>query len=155
MSITNLTLRLVLTQTAKKIAQVFAAQQPTPQKQQQVQLNTLAVCLMNDYLQKMKIQTDLASGDSWNPVLRLCSDVADLLVVGVGRLECRPIMPKQTVCVVPPEVWEDRIGYVVVEIDTLHRKANLLGFASRVTSDELPLNQLQPPRKLISYLQKI
>jgi hypothetical protein len=145
-------LPLPITQTARRTAQQFASTQPTPQKAEQVRLNTLAVCVVNDYLQLMGIPTDLSVGDSWNPIVRLCADVADLEVSGLGRLECRPVKRQQATCYVPPEVWSDRIGYVVVEIDESSNQATVLGFAQTAAREELPISQLQSVEELIEHL---
>lgn len=160
-------LPLPITLLARRTAQEFASQQPTPQKAEQVRLNTLAVHAVNDYLQMMAIPTDLAVSDSWNPVVRMCADVADLEVIGVGRLECRPVRKHQQTCYVPPEVRTDRIGYVVVEIDESSLEATVLGFCpianppnpSWVTDetlaiDELPISQLQAVEDLIDRLNQ-
>lgn len=149
----DLSLSLPITQTALRTAQQFAKEQPTAQKAEQVRLNTLAVCAVNDYLQMMGIATDLNASDSWNPVLRLCADVADLEVTGIGRLECRPYRNSQPTCYIPPEVWLDRVGYVVVEIDERSLEAKVLGFTKTATErEELPIRQLQPIDDLIDVL---
>ncbi|HEY9610123.1 DUF1822 family protein [Allocoleopsis sp.] len=148
----NLSLSLPITQTALRTAQQFANEQPTPQKAEQVRFNTLAVCVVNDYLQMMGIPTNLKASDSWNPVLRLCANVADLEVTGVGRVECRPHQNSQPNCYIPPEVWLDRVGYVVVEIDELSLEATVLGFTQNVAREELPIRQLQPIEDLIDCL---
>ncbi|NJP09766.1 MAG: DUF1822 family protein [Leptolyngbyaceae cyanobacterium RU_5_1] len=161
-------LPLPITQAAYRTAQEFASQQPTSDKVEQVRLNTLAVLVVQDYLQMMEIPTNLAAGDSWNPVTRLCADVADLKIPGVGRLECRPVRPNQTTCQVPPETWEDRdrrdydrnsqeyddirVGYVVVQVDESAREAQLLGFVPTVPTEELPLSWLRSPEDLLDYL---
>ena len=146
-------LSLPITQTARQTAQQFASEQPTPQKAEQVRLNTLAVCAVNDYLQQiLGIPTDLSKSDSWNPVVRLCADVADLEVIGVGRLECRSLKSYQQTCHIPPEVWSDRIGYVVVQIDESSQEAIVLGFAQTATTEELSVSQLQPIDDLIDCL---
>lgn len=98
-------LPLPITQATRRMAQEFANQQPNANKADQVRLNTLAVLVMHDYLQLMEIPTNLTASDSWNPVLRLCADVADLQVAGLGRLECRPVLPSHTLCSIPPETW--------------------------------------------------
>lgn len=151
----NFALPLPLTQNARRVAQQFASQQPTPEKAEQVRLNTLAVWVVNDYLQMMGIPTDLSAGDSWNPVVRLCADVADLEVTGAGRLECRPVKKCQRSCYIPPEVWQERIGYMVVEIEDSLREACLLGFAPTAATHELPVSQLQPPEDLIDCLSQL
>ena len=146
-------LSLPITRTARQIAQQFAREQPTPQKAEQVRLNTLAVCVVNDYLQQiLGIPTDLSKSDSWNPVVRLCADVADLEVIGVGRLECRSLKSHQQTCHIPPEVWSDRIGYVVVQIDESSLEAIVLGFVQTATTEELSVSQLRPIDDLIDCL---
>lgn len=145
-------LPLPITQFALQTADRFARQQPTPQKAAQVRLNTIAVAVMNDYLQMMGIATNLQASDSWNPVIQLCADVADLEVAGAGKLECRPVLGGST-CVVPPEVWQDRIGYVVVAIDEGAREATLLGFAEQA-AEMLLVRQLQSPEALLEQLDR-
>lgn len=151
----NFALTLPITQKASKTAQEFASQQPTPEKAEQVRLNTLAVWVVNDYLQMMDIPTNLEASDSWNRVMRYCADVADLEVPSVGRLECRPIPLHQQICSVPPETWEERVGYVVVQIDESLQEARLMGFAPSVATEELPLSQLQPLEALIEHIGQL
>lgn len=146
-------LPLPITQRAVSFANQFAQRQPTRQKAEQVRLNTLAVCAVNDYLQMMGIATDLAAGDSWNAVTQLCADVADLEVSGLGRLECRPVLTRST-CAVPAEVWGDRIGYVVVQIDESEQSANLLGFVEQA-AEELQVARLRSPEMLLDHLDHL
>lgn len=154
-SMLEFALPLPIAQSSRHIAEQFANQQPTPAKAEQVRQNTLAVLTVNDYLQLMDIPTDLRVGDSWNSVMRLCADVADLEIVGIGRLECRPVGLDATTCIVPPETWEDRIGYVVVELDEATQSAQVLGFVPAVQQEELPLNQLRSPEDLLDHLDAL
>ncbi len=151
----NFAVPLPIAQAARITAQHFANQQTTPQKAEQVRLNTLAVWVVNDYLQMMDIPTDLQASDSWNPVIRICADVADLQISGVGSLECRPVKVTDDICSVPPETWEERVGYVVVQIDESYQEAQLLGFVASIATEELPLNQLQSPEALIEHLGQL
>lgn len=145
-------LPLPITQTALAIAEHFANQQPTPDKATQVWLNTLAVHAVHDYLEMMGITTDLKASDSWNSIAQLCADTADLMLPNYGRLECRPVSALAATCPVPPEVWDDRIGYVVVQIEEATQQATLLGFVEHATVEELPLHQLQPIDALFDHL---
>lgn len=147
-------LALPITQSARQTAQIFRQQQSTPEKAKQVYLNTLAVWAVKDYLSMMEIPCNLEASDSWNPVIRLCADVADLVVSGIGRLECRPILPQAVTCALPPEVWSDRIGYLVVVIDEEHRQACLLGFTPSASTGSIPLNQLQPLESLLAHISE-
>lgn len=153
--IEDCSLTLPITIEARRIAQQFSRQQPTPEKAEQVRLNTLAVRSVNDYLQMMGIPTDLASSDSWNPIVRLCANVADLEVIGLGRLECRAIAASEQTCYVPPEVWEDRIAYVVVQLDEARGESKMLGFAKQATQEHLPIGQLQPLENLLLHLNQL
>ncbi len=149
----NWALPLPITQMARRKAQEFANMQPTPQKAEQVWLNTLAVYVVNDYLQMIGIPTNLAVSDSWNSVTRLCADVADLEIIGVGRLECRPLKPQAQTCYFPPEVWSERIGYVAVQLDESTWEAKVLGF-SQTAEEELVTTQLLPIEALIDCLNQ-
>jgi hypothetical protein len=151
----DLALTLPITQAACRTAQQFANQQPTSEKAEQVRLNTLCVWVVNEYLEMMDIPTQLTKSDSWNSVLRLCTDVADLELLGIGRLECRPVRFGEEICYIPPETWEERVGYVVVQIDESRQEAKLLGFVRNVATEELPLSELQPLEDFIEYLAQL
>jgi hypothetical protein len=149
----ELALAMPLTQAGLEMADRFAEAQPEGPKRHQVRNNTLAVQVVADYLNLMGIPTDLPLSDSWNPVLQLCSDVADLEIPGVGRLECRPVDSLEAPCHVPLEVWDDRIGYVVVYLDrTVRQEGLILGFVPQVTQEALPLDQLDSIEALLGHL---
>lgn len=151
----DIALPIPITEEARRLAQQFARQQPTAQKAEQVRLNTLAVVAVHEYLQMMAIPTDLGASDSWNPVVRLCADTADLVVPAVGRLECRSVNPGEAACIVPPEVWEDRVGYVVIQIDPSLQESVILGFTPTATVEALPIAQLQSPEALLEHLHNL
>lgn len=130
--IENFALPMLIGRNWRRLAKQFALAQPNRQKAEQVYFNTLAVCVVHDYLQWMGISTKLNAGDSWNPIARLASDVADLQVTGLGVLECRPIRENQQICRIPQEVWGDRIGYVMVQIEDSVKAANILGFINSI-----------------------
>lgn len=152
---TEFAISLPITGENRKIASQFAARQPTRKKAKQVLLNTIAVSVVNNYLTMLDIATDLASSDSWNPVMQLCNDTADLQLPGVGILECRPIENSDLSCRIPLEVWDSRIGYVVVRIDDSLRRATILGFTPQVTAEELDLTCLRPPEALIDRIHEL
>ena len=145
-------LQLPITESARTTAREFAQAQPTPEKAYQVLQNSLAVWVMNDYCQMMGIPTDLEHSDSWNPMTQMMSNVADLTLPGVGQLECRPVLAEADRCLVPPEVWDLRVGYVVVAIDDPLQTAHLLGFTPTVTEEEFPLTQLQPLENFFDHV---
>ena len=151
--------RMPVTQAARRTAQQFALQHPNPEKAVRVRLNTLAVWVVSDYLQLMDIPTELSAGDSWNPVMRLSDDVADLVVSGLGRLECRCVLPGEESCAIPPEVWLNRIGYVVVRIEESLREATLLGFIPPFPAESpverVGVAQLQSLDEFLDYIGRL
>lgn len=136
-----LTFTSSLTSSFKHQAETFSREQRNADKARQVYLNTLAVQAVHFYCNCMEIETDLGASESWNSVSRSLMDVADLVITGKGRLECRPVLPGDNVCSLPPEVQEDRLGYVVVEIDEDDFEATLLGF-NPVFENQLSVQQL-------------
>jgi Protein of unknown function (DUF1822) len=151
----NCALPLPIDRVARHTAQKLAQQQPTSEKAEQVLLNILAVFTVNYYLDLMSIATDWQKSDSCNPVIRLCANVADLELPGIGRLECRPVLSSQDSCYIPHETWNERVGYVVVQIDEELLEAKILGFVPQVQTEQLPLSQLQPLEALIEYLDQL
>ncbi|MCT7993454.1 DUF1822 family protein [Laspinema olomoucense] len=152
---TNLTIPMLIARTSRRLAKQFALEQPNRQKAEQVYFNTLAICVVKDYLEWMGIATEVSAAESWNAIARLGSNVADLPVTGLGRIECRPMREHEPNCHIPPEVWCDRIGYVVVQIQDSLKEATILGFINRIDSQQFPLNQLQPIETLLTTLAEL
>lgn len=148
----NSALSLPIVQAARTYAQQFAQQQNSIDKSEQVRLNTLAVWVVKDYLQMMDVATDLINSQSWNSVMRIVADIADLKLPGIGYLECRPVKVGQTECYVPPETWEDRVGYVIVEIDELELVGKIIGFIPQVKAEYLRLDRILAIEDLFEHL---
>lgn len=144
----TLCLKITLGQEAHAIARQFAVEQTTPQKGKQTYLNTLAVYAVYSYLKWMQIDTALEEGDSWHPLKRALFDVADLVIPNIGKLECRPVQPGETVVSLPPEAMENRIGYVAVQFSERLNEVQLLGFVRTVNIssvwEQIPLASLKP-----------
>ncbi|WGV26507.1 DUF1822 family protein [Halotia branconii] len=136
-------------------AEDLRQQQATPEKAEQVYLNTLSVSFVNSYLSYMGFETDLNKSDSWNVIQQTLMDVADLSIKNLGLLECRPVLEDARFVYVPPEVQSNRIGYVAVQIGKSFREATLLGFVKQVQTDLLPINQLQSLDDLLEYLEEL
>ncbi|NET64922.1 MAG: DUF1822 family protein [Moorea sp. SIO1G6] len=135
-----------------QLAETFSQEQHEPDKAQDVYLNTLAVYAVNFYLQCLEVETDLAASDSSNPALRSLMNVSDLMVKDWGKLECRPVLPGDIVCHIPPESRQDRVGYVVVEINQPSNQAKLLGFAKTALGGSLEISKIQSLEELIKQL---
>lgn len=150
----DLTISLPIPQDYRRLAAEFSRQQPTEEKAEQVFLNTLAVLVVNDCLQMLGFSPNLAASDSWNPTVRMMADIADLVVRGKGKLECRPIRKGAEFCRIPLEVWLDRIGYVVVEIDEDFLAGKIWGFLPEVTRERVAIANLQPLELLLTKLHE-
>jgi hypothetical protein len=136
-------------------AEQFRRYQSNPAQAKQVYLNTLAVYAVNVYLQCRGFETDLQKSDSWNPVMQMLMDTADLVVKNHGKLECRPVLPTAKVVGVPAEVASERIGYVAVQLCESLREATVLGFVEKAVNSQLPINQLRSLQELPGYLNTI
>jgi hypothetical protein len=156
--IEDLSIAIPLVDEAFWLAQRFSSQHSDLQRAEQIRLNTLAVWAVNDYMQLQGYTTDLMSGDSWNIGMRLVNDVADLKTES-GCLECRPIRGNERTCVIPPEVWHDRIGYVMVRIDEAESTATLLGylppFEPEQAVKEVSLGELRSMDDFIDHLSAV
>jgi hypothetical protein len=169
-SIGTQSLPMPITQKAIRLAWQFASEHKHPQRVEQIYLNTLALLAVRDYLTILDLETDLTQCDSWNPVIRMFEDVADLYIKGLGKIECRPIriihqngengkenslanLPKM--CRVPIEAREERIGYIVVEIDEDAKEARLLGFSPTAETGELVLSDLHSLDDFLIHLEHL
>jgi len=132
-----------LTTTAHQWAAQFCNQQRQPLKAEQVYRNTLAVWAVHELLRVEGIDSDLEASHSWNLIFQTCSDAADLVLPSQGRLECRPVDPDAAVMAVPPETWEDRLGYVAVQLDDALETAMVLGVVESVQQETVALADLQ------------
>jgi hypothetical protein len=138
-------------------AEQFRRYQSNARQAKQVYLNTLAVYATNIYLQCRGFETDLEQSASWDSIVQMLMemDVADLPVKNRGKLECRPILPDAEVMYVPEEVWDDRIGYVAVQLNESLREATVLGFVDRVRRLNVPLHRLRSLSQLPEYLNRL
>ncbi|BAZ79368.1 DUF1822 family protein [Sphaerospermopsis kisseleviana CS-549] len=150
----QLTFSVSLSKEAHGIAQEYSQSISNPDQRQQVYLNTLAVYAVDNYLQCMGFETDCQGSDSHDFLVIQLMNVADLKVKNLGKLECRPVLPKAEVCEIPPEVWEDRVGYVAVQFNSDLKEAKILGFTPQAEA-EVPLNQLQSLENFLLYLSEL
>ena len=144
---------------AHEMARQLAAVQSTVQKGKRVYLNALAVYAVHSYLKWLQIETDLNSSDSFNSAKTALANVADLVIPGIGSLECRPVLPGETTIFLPEEVIENRIGYVGVQFSDCLDSVQLLGFAFSLDSSNPPqqiaVAELMPIDALIEQISRL
>jgi hypothetical protein len=144
---------------AHEMARQLAAVQSTVQKGKRVYLNALAVYAVHSYLKWLQIETDWEGSDSFNPAKTALANVADLVIPGIGSLECRPVLPGETTIFLPEEVIENRIGYVGVQFSDRLDSVQLLGFAPTFDSSNPPqqiaVAELMPLDTLIEQITRL
>ncbi|MBW4661692.1 MAG: DUF1822 family protein [Drouetiella hepatica Uher 2000/2452] len=141
-----------ITATDRSRAQIFAKQQPTQARAEQAYRNAIAVLVTRRCLHWLGISSNLEMSDSWNLLNCLLEDAADLYVPQLeGRLECRAIRPGDTIYLIPEDTEQERIGYVVVQLDDTYREGQVLGFFASA-STHFSMSDLQPLEALIDRL---
>ena len=117
-----------LTSEAYIKARKYSSEHQNTNKSQQIYRNILAVQAALFYCQSMGIETDQKNSDRFNITTQILMNIADLELTNFGKLECIPVIAGNKNCHIPPETWENRIGYLIVEIDESTRKATLKKF---------------------------
>ncbi|MEM9218491.1 MAG: DUF1822 family protein [Cyanobacteria bacterium P01_F01_bin.150] len=143
---------LPLTAGMHQMAEQFYRYHSSPEKIRQVYLNTLAVLVVDSYLEAIGIETNMEASESWQVSTQALSDVAELPILNRGSLECRPVVPSEQQCYVPMESWGGRIGFVAVQMDQNLEEATILGFLPSVDAETVPLDQWQPIEELLHHL---
>ncbi|MBW4424911.1 MAG: DUF1822 family protein [Nostoc desertorum CM1-VF14] len=151
----SLTFTVPISLSDRALAEQFCSQHSSPEKAKQVYLNTLAVSAVKFYLRCMGVETNWSASLSWNSAMQTVMDVADLQIIGQGKIECLPVLPGEKVIHIPPEVCSDRIGYVAVQLNESLREATLLGFLKMVTEcNSVTLSELRSLEELIVQLSE-
>ncbi|MEA5467161.1 DUF1822 family protein [Leptothoe sp. PORK10 BA2] len=149
-----LSLFVPLTTADREQAERIARLQVTDEEATRVYRNTLAVLATAQYLKMLDIDSDLEASYSFNPAVQLVADMADLYIPETRRcIECRSVHPGESRVYIPEEVWEDRLGFVIVQINDNGTRADLLGFVTEVSIEQLPLSYLHPLDELVDVIE--
>jgi hypothetical protein len=140
---------IAITNAMRDLAWRSARRHSSREKQGEVFRNLLAVQAVETFLGRMGVPTGRDSY-SYDLAAQLSLDVADLEILGVGRLECRPVNPAAVHCDIPMETWGDRLGYVAVAIEAT--QATLLGFLPEVQAEQVLLDRFEPLTNLFEAL---
>lgn len=138
----------------KRVADQFAQGAQNPQHHDSIHHNTLAILAVTDWLTWLDIPYTHHDCDSWDSLARWLSDVSDLTLCGVGRIECRPVLPGDAVMDIPLESQGDRVGYLAIGLDLAGSQAMLLGFlpAEAVADrDRIPLEELNDSAAFLTW----
>lgn len=119
----------------------------------QIYLNSLAIYAVNSYFQWLGYETNV-NGDFANSLLRSRLNIADLIITGIGNLECRYLWDNEITVTIPNEVIENRIAYILVQFSEELNQAKLLGFTPDLTSNQtIEIRDLKSLDDLIDYLE--
>lgn len=156
----DLTIRVPITTAMREQAEALAQGLPSAAMAARIYRNTLAMLVVNAYLQWQGYTTEVAESTIGQPGTRLAGgDAADLPLSGLGRVECRPVLPDARDCLLPPEAWHNRIGYVIVQIEPDVKEAVLLGFLPPFDPEDplesVELTDLQSMDAWIDYLDRL
>ncbi|MEL6580483.1 MAG: DUF1822 family protein [Cyanobacteria bacterium J06621_12] len=157
--LTETSVTILLEPQAHKYAQQFASEQENSIKGKQVYLNTLAAYGVHTYLKCLDIKSDLAHSQCWQPNYRSLFNIADLTLPDVGKLECRYLLPEESEVNIPLETRDERIGYLVVQLEAELQQINLVGFISpqqvEFDTEAIAISQLQPLETLFSTIERL
>ncbi|GAP94212.1 DUF1822 family protein [Leptolyngbya sp. NIES-2104] len=137
-----------------QVAEKFYQHHSDPDKAKQVYLNTLSVQAVHFYLTCLDIKTDLENSQSWNPLLQVLTNTADLRIEGFGSVECCLVLNDEKSCLIPSQASE-RIAYIAVRLNSDLTEAELLGFVFSVETETLFLEKLQSIDELPNYLYQL
>ncbi|GAA6623006.1 hypothetical protein NUACC26_088310 [Scytonema sp. NUACC26] len=147
---------VILSFEAHSLAQENSKQHQHLEKAKQVYLNTLAIYAVEFYFQIMAIETDYDKSDSYNLLTRKLRDIADLYVKNLGKFECCPVLPYADILKVHPDAWDNRTGYIAVQLNQSLKEAKLIGFTPEVASKKgiVPLSELRSMEEFTKYLSQ-
>lgn len=144
-----------ITSKDRQIAETFSCNQSQLEKRDRVYRNSLAVLAVNNYCQWMEILTDLKGSDSWNPIAQSLSDVADLSLTNLGKIECRPVKFDASTVEIPAEVWHGRVGYLAIQFDERFTQAKFVGFLEQVDREKIPLEQWRSLDDFLDLIERL
>jgi Protein of unknown function (DUF1822) len=145
--------QMALPPEAHQWARLFASKQIDVPAGKQVYYNTLSVFAVDDYLNDLGLTTDLENSNSWYPGLTSPPDSGELKIVGLGSIECRPVLATAPQVALPSP--GDEIAYVIVQLSTALDTATLCGYAQAHQTGTLDLTALLPIEDLTNYFGKL
>ncbi|WP_017651551.1 DUF1822 family protein [Fortiea contorta] len=150
----ELAIPFLVTASFRRQARAYAAQYFTPDTQQRVYFNSLAVLVADGYFRLLGFETNVTQPERWNAAYRLWSEANELELTGLGYLECCVITTEHEAVILPSVTQSRYLGYLFVEIANSEQAATLFGFlpASETTDAEIAIADLQSMDDLIDYL---
>ncbi|MEG4047339.1 DUF1822 family protein [Microcoleus sp. Pol17_C1] len=152
----NLT-ELPIDQQVYNLALGYASEQANLQHGLKIFYNTMTVWAVNYLLGRMNFETLIDKDDDWTVGIESALELADVMLPGIGKIQCCRIDEGETRIIVPAQ--DDRIAYIFVELPGSVEKVKLLGFlpAADIHGDtvEISVTNLQSFDRLSDYLEAI
>jgi Protein of unknown function (DUF1822) len=146
----SLSFPISLTREAHQIARQRSSSQLSLARSKQVYLNSLAVYATHFYLKCMEIEAD--SNFNFDVSRAVVESFSAIEILGIGQLECCPVLARDQTARLPAETWGDRIGYMVVQFDESLTTASLLGFLQDTKTETVFLDQLDSIETFLIYI---
>ncbi len=80
----SLIFRVPLSRKFHDLAEQFSQQQISQKRAKEVYINTLAVHIGQDFLDRLDFEKNLEHTDCFNPLFRMAEDVADVIISELG-----------------------------------------------------------------------
>ncbi|CCQ55024.1 hypothetical protein CWATWH0402_5672 [Crocosphaera watsonii WH 0402] len=117
-------------------------------------LNSLAVYSVNYYLQLMGLETEIEKSYSQDPIAVQLSNIADLSLKNIGKVECCPVLPDENKFNITADVSENRLAYIAVQFTESLKQGTILGYVENPLAT-VEINQLQTLEDLLLYLSTL
>ncbi len=138
---------------AHQIALQLSGCQFSPKRAKRVYLNILAAYATQFYLNCMDIETESCfDRPIETPELETFSS---LNIVGIGLLECCPVLAGDSTVKILAETWGDRIGYIAIQFNKSLTQANLLGFLQKTTLETVEIDRLDSLETFLTYISQL
>lgn len=146
------TVKVPITQRDRALAEQYS-QGINPQQAKRIYCNFLAVRVMEFYFNCLGIKINPKQSDTYNPLLLKFFDTADLWIENYGRIETRPLFPKETSYLLPPEVRFDRKSYFLVRLDSQLTQGEILGFTP-TAKERIRVQELRSLHEFPAYFNQ-
>lgn len=142
-----------LNREAHQIARDRSECQFSPQRAKRAYLNSLAVYAVRFYLNCMEIDAD--GSEESEVSLTAFKTFSTITLSGLGKLECCPVLSRESSVRLPAETWGDRVGYVAVQFDESFTVAKLLGFLAKTTDEIVSIDRFSSLETFLIHLDKL
>lgn len=130
-----------------------------PEKKQQIYWNVLGIYTVKTYCDFLEIETDFSVENTVDVITQTFLNTASLRLTNLGIVECIPFLSGADTIKIPRETWENRIGYLAVEINESKNQAIISKFLPAChpddMSEEIPIKDLFSLETFLEQIERI